>query len=306
MTESTPGPSCYRHPDRETYISCQRCGRPICPDCMRDAAVGFQCPDCVAEGRRETRTGRTAYGGMRPPRPGAVSIALIAINAVVWVAILASGRYGSRLYEAFALGSGGRCSAGGDGYYPNVGDPGICAQIGGAHWVDGVAGGAWWQLLTSTFTHVEVWHIAFNMLALWVLGPQLEILLGRARFLALYLVSGLAGSVCVVWLYNDQGTTVGASGAIFGLMGALLVIGHKAGGDVSGLLGWIGANALLTFLVPNVSWQGHVGGFVGGLVVAAILAYAPRKGRTAVQATGIGAVVVVLLVAAAVRVTMLA
>ncbi|WP_344775687.1 rhomboid family intramembrane serine protease [Nocardioides panacisoli] len=299
-------PTCYRHPERETYISCQRCGRAICPDCMNDAAVGFQCPDCLAEGRKQTRSGRTAYGGLRPSRPGIVSMTLIGINAVVWLAIVASGGASSRLFELIGLLPEGRCQTDNGGWFPGIGDASTCDAINrGAHWVNGVADGAVWQLLTSTFSHIEVWHIGFNMLALWVLGPQLEIALGRARFLVLYLGSSLAGSVCVLWLSSENQVTLGASGAIFGLMGALLVIARKVHADMSGLLGWIGANALLTFIVPNVSWQGHVGGFVGGLLIAGILVYAPKARRTLVQSAGVAAVVVALLAATAVRMAML-
>ena len=127
------------------------------------------------------------------------------------------------------------------------------------------------------FTHVEVWHIGFNMLALWFLGPQLEAVLGRTRFLALYFVSLLAGSALVYWLAAEDSATLGASGAIFGLIGALLVVAYKVGGDVRGLMVWLGLNVVITFLFPNVSWQGHLGGFVGGVLVGAVLVYAPRE-----------------------------
>ena len=153
----------------------------------------------------------------------------------------------------------------------------------GQTWVPGVADGAYWQLLTSAFTHIEVWHIGFNMLALWVLGPQLEMAVGRVRFLALYLLSALAGSTLVYWLADPAGSTIGASGAVFGLMGALLVLAVKVRGDVRGILTWVGINAVITFLFPNISWQGHLGGFLGGALIAAMLVYAPRKRRTAWQ-----------------------
>ena len=139
-----------------------------------------------------------------------------------------------------------------------------------ARCVPGVSDGAYWQVVTSMFTHVAVWHIAFNMMALWVLGPQLELAIGRARFLALYFISGLAGSALVLVAGPEYGGTHGASGAVFGLMGALLVVAHKVGGDYRGVLTWIGINFLITFVfVNNISWQGHVGGFLGGLACAA-------------------------------------
>ncbi|TNM38463.1 rhomboid family intramembrane serine protease [Nocardioides albidus] len=293
-------PTCYRHSDRETWIRCQRCERPICPDCMSEASVGFQCPDCVAEGRRSVRQARTAYGGQITGNPGAVSIALIGINVVVWAAIMATGRYGSRIYELFALAATGSCREGDGGYYPFVDQAG-CHAGATARWVDGVSDGAFWQLFTSMFTHVEPWHLGFNMLALWVLGPQLETILGRGRYLALYLLSGLVGSVAVYWLSAEQTTTVGASGAIFGLMGALVVVGLKVGGNVQSLLVWIGINVALTFTLSNVSWQGHFGGLVGGAAIAAVLVFAPRERRTPIQVVGLSAIGALLLVATAVR-----
>jgi membrane associated rhomboid family serine protease len=293
MSESPAGvPTCYRHPGRETHITCQRCERPICPDCMRDAAVGFQCPTCVAEGRKQTRSGRTAYGGMVPSRPGLVTMVLIGINAVVWLAIGASGGYASKLYEAFALLP--RTPA-----CPAVpGNPPFCSRTG----VDGAP----WEMITSVFTHVDLLHIAFNMYMLWVLGPQLEAVLGRLRFAVLYLLAGLAGSVAVLWLSADYSSTVGASGAIFGLIGAMLLIGHKIGSDMSSLWVLLGINLVFTFVASDISWQGHLGGLAGGTLVAAILAYAPRKRRSLVQGAGLAGVLVVLAVATVVRIAALA
>ena len=285
-------PVCYRHAGRETHIRCQRCNRPICPDCMRSAAVGFQCPSCVKEGSRSTRSARTAYGGERSGNPALTSQVLIALNVLVWVAIMATGGRSSRLIDVLAL-------------RPSGGP----VQFQGATYVvpPGVAQGHWWQLLTAAFTHVEVWHIAFNMLALWVLGPQLEAAIGRVRFLGLYLVSALVSSATVMWLSTPYSQTVGASGALFGLMGALLVIAIKVRGDVRGMLTWIGVNFVFTFLlVRMISWQGHVGGFVGGLLIGAVIAYAPRRRRALVQAAGIAAVALVTLVALAARVVVLA
>ncbi len=299
-------PTCYRHSDRETYIRCQRCERPICPDCMSEAAVGFQCPECVAEGRRTVRQAKGAYGGAISANPGATSIALIGINVVVWAVIMATGRYGSRLYELFALGPAGSCRESDGSWYPSITDPLVCAGGTSARWVDGVSDGAAWQLLTSMFTHVEPWHLGFNMLALWVLGPQLESVLGRVRYLALYLLSGLAGSVAVYWLSAEHSTTVGASGAVFGLMGALIVVGLKVGGNIQGLLMWIGINAVITFTLPNVSWQGHFGGLAGGAAIAAILVFAPRERRTALQVAGLSAFALLLVLATVARTLVLA
>ena len=296
-------PTCYRHPDRETYISCQRCGRPICPDCMRDAAVGFQCPHCVAEGARSTRSGRAAYGGKRSGDPTLTSKVLIGINVAVFVAILATGGAASWLSARLALIPVGRCLLGDSGkYYPLVRDGATCDTVPGTQWLPGVAGGAPWQLITSAFTHEEIWHIGFNMLALWVLGPQLEAALGRTRFLAVYLLSALAGSAAVYWLAGPTSATLGASGAVFGLMGGLLVVAFKVGGDVSQLLTWIGINVLITVVGRGfISWQGHLGGLLGGLLVTAVVVYAPRARRTALQAAGLTAVAALLAALVVVR-----
>ncbi len=297
-TPATGVPTCYRHPGRETYIRCQRCERPICPDCMRDASVGFQCPECVARGARSTRSGRTAYGGLRPGNASITSMVLIGLNAAVWLAILATGWRRSALVDQLGMRDRGLCVAGGRAY--DVAQQ-TCSAQGGTQWLPGVSDGAWWQPLTSAFTHVEVWHIAFNMLALWVLGPQLELAVGRVRFLALYLLSGLSGSLLVYWLASPGLLTLGASGAIFGLMGALLVVALKVGGQVQQLLVWIGINFVITVSVPNVSWQGHLGGFLGGALAAAILVYAPRARRSLWQFTGLGAMLVLLLAGILVR-----
>lgn len=291
MTDAVPptaAPVCYRHPDRETYISCQRCGRPICPDCMSSASVGFQCPDCVKQGVRATRQGRTAYGGRVSGNPALTSQILIAINIAVWLLIAGTGRGTSEWVARLGL-------------IPDI----ACVRATQNRCVEvasGVAEGSWWQLGTSMFTHIEIWHIGFNMLALFILGPQLEMVLGRARYLALYLLSGLAGSVAVYWLAHPNSLTVGASGAIFGLMGALSVITFKVHGNIAGIGGWIVANFAITFLAgSNISWQGHLGGFIGGVLLGVLMAYSPRDRRTLVQVIGLVTFAVVLLALVAVR-----
>jgi membrane associated rhomboid family serine protease len=285
-------PVCYRHTDRESHIRCQRCERPICPDCMRPAAVGFQCPSCVREGSRGTRSGRTAYGGQRSGNPALTSQLLIAVNVAVWVLVLATGAGGSTLLYRLALTPVGAVFSRRDGSLLPV---------------TGVADGAPWELLTSMFTHVQVLHIATNMLVLWLLGPQLELAVGRARFLAIYLVSGFAGSAAVLWLSPVHGSTLGASGAIFGLLGALLVIAVKVHGDVRGIATWIGINLVITFVFPAyISWQGHLGGLLGGVLLGAAVAYAPRERRTVWQAAGVGAVAVLVAVATVLRIAQLA
>ena len=150
----------------------------------------------------------------------------------------------------------------------------------GATWFDGVSSGSWWQVLTNAFTHLDVLHIAFNMAALFMLGPQLERVLGRTRFLAIYLVSALTGSAMVRWVSSPYIITMGASGAIFGMMGAVLLIAWKHQGDVRSILMWLGINVVITFVGSSyISWQGHLGGLLGGLAVTAVLVWLPREQR---------------------------
>ncbi len=302
-------PTCYRHPSREAYIRCQRCDRVICPDCMRDSAVGFQCPECIKEGARSTRSGRTAYGGLRPSNAGITSMVIIGINVLIWLMVVASGGRGSKLVDALALFPVGRCDSlrSSGAYYPGVGTETVCNNLSNADgaWHAGVADGAYWQLLSSAFLHEQVWHIGFNMLALWVLGPQLELAIGRLRFIALYLLSAFAGSALVLWAAPENSSTLGASGAVFGLMGALLVLAFKVGGQVQPILVWIGINAVLTFTF-GFSWQGHLGGFLGGLAIASVLVYAPRRHRAQVQVAGLLVIGIAIATAIVARIVVLA
>ena len=265
-------PTCYRHGGVEAHVLCQRCGRNICANCMNPASVGFHCPDCVKEGARTTRQARTPYGGLRPSSAGLVTMVLIAVNAAVFVLVLATGgSTGPVLREVALIPLGARYVVNGEYVL-----------------IEGVADGAAWQLVTAIFTHVELWHIGFNMLALYVLGPQLEVMLGRPRFLALYLLAGLTGSATVYWLAYEYSVTVGASGSIFGLMAALLIVAVKVRGDVQSLLVLIAVNIAITVYGRGlISWQGHLGGFVGGLLVALVLVYAPRRRRTLWQVLGL-------------------
>jgi membrane associated rhomboid family serine protease len=305
---ATGVPTCYRHPDRETWIRCQRCDRPICPDCMRDAAVGFQCPDCVKQASKGSRQNRALYGGERSADPRLTTYVLMAVSAVVWLAIQATGGAASRLVDLLALTPDGRCDLvdGSGRYYPGVPDEQVCATLGGTRWHEGFADGAWWQMVTNMVTHVDLWHLALNMLALYVLGPALERIMGRVRFLLVYLLGGLTASVVVVWLSNPDGSTLGASGALYAVLGGLIVTFKKARMDTQ----WLMQNLLLGVMITVVgwrfiSWQGHLGGLVGGALAAAIIAYAPKKNRAAVQWIGLGALAVVLLALAVVRVASL-
>ena len=268
---------------------------------MRDAAVGFQCPSCVSEGARETRQARTPYGGARSANPALTSMALLGVNALLFLAVLATGGRASRLVDQLALLTLGRCEAGPGLVYRGITDSVACDTRSG-QWIAGVADGAVWQVLTSAFMHVEIWHIGFNMLALWFLGPQLEMALGRVRFLALYLLSALAGSAMVMWFENPLTQTLGASGAIFGLMGGLLVLAIKLGGNVSQIGGWLLINAVITLTIPNISWQGHLGGFLGGVLIAAVIVYSPRQRRGTWQLVGLMSIGLLLVAAIAARV----
>lgn len=291
-------PTCYRHSDRETYIRCQRCERPICPDCMRDASVGFQCPECVAEGQRSVRQAKTAYGGAISYNPGVTSAVLIAINVVVWLAIVATGGSRSPLMTWLSVHLIGRCQDGESIFFTTqqICDSGIQAT-----WIPGLQDGAWWQLVTGSFVHVQPWHIAMNMIALWQLGPLVERLVGRSRLVVLYLVSSASSALAVYWLAGEFTVTVGASGAIFGLLAAILVAGWKSGADLSVFRTTI-ILAVIISVLPGISWQGHLGGFVGGGLAAAVLAFAPRgERRTLVQAGGLALITAVVLAGVALR-----
>lgn len=247
---------CYRHPDRETGVSCSECGRGICPDCMVFAPVGIRCPDHagVAQGTAKVTTGvrRAAYEGT-----GAlVTKTLIAINVLVFFMNLAQGstlsRVSGSLFEKGAL---------------YIGSP----------FTSGLADGEWWRLITSAFLHASLIHLGMNMLVLWIVGSPVEQAIGRGRFLALYFVSGLAGSAGAL-LFDPNAITVGASGAIYGILGAALVLesqgNHVLGGQAFGLIVF---NLVLTFAIPNISIGGHLGGLAGGALAMLALS---RFGRT--------------------------
>lgn len=307
MSQPPRGPDCYRHPGVETWIGCQRCRRPICPACMTQAAVGVQCPECVAEGVRSTRSDQLAYGGRRVANPALLSYLLIGINLAVWAAILLTGGEVSPLYHWLALQPQGSCVSVTDpgAYYPDFGAQ-QCRAVGGTwRWVPGVSNGAIWQLLTSAFSHVAVLHIGSNLLVLYYIGPPLERAFGRARYLAVYLLSGLGGSVAVYWLSPTQSVTIGASGAIFGLLGALFVVTMKVRGDLRTIGLMLALNLVATWTIPDVSWEGHIGGLLTGAALSALIVYAPRERRAQWQWAGMAALFVVMAILVAIRTVML-
>ncbi|MEV6698454.1 MULTISPECIES: rhomboid family intramembrane serine protease [unclassified Streptomyces] len=279
-------PRCYRHPDRETGIRCARCDKPICPDCMVSASVGFQCPDCVRGG---SGTGhgpaasrpRTITGGTIAADPRLVTKILIGINVAVFIAV----HVWDRLLSDFVLIGAWPPAP----YVPN----------------QGVAGGEWYRLVTSMFTHQEVWHIAFNMLGLWWLGGPLEAALGRARYIALYMVSGLAGSALTYAIAGPSEQSLGASGAVFGLLGATAVLVRRLNYDMRPVIGLLALNLLFTFTWGNIAWQAHVGGLVAGVVVGYAMVHAPRERRSLVQYGTCALVLAVVVVTVLVRTSQL-
>jgi membrane associated rhomboid family serine protease len=291
----TTVPVCYRHPSRETYVRCTRCERPICPDCMNVAAVGHQCPECVAEGRRTQRPVRTAFGGGVAGRAGLASKTLIGINVAVMVISVVTG--GSR---AVAGGGWGGLLGG------NTPLTDALAVIGNAPYyaggpAHGVAAGEWYRLFTAMFVHYGVLHLLLNMYALWILGRDLERVLGPLRFTALYLLAGLGGNVAAYLFTAPNAATAGASTAVFGLMAAIFVILKRLNLSVAPILPVIIINVIFTFTIANISVAGHLGGLAVGGIVAAVLAYAPRDRRTLIQAGGCVAVLLVLMVLALYR-----
>ncbi len=265
--EDGAAPVCYRHPGRETYIRCARCEKPICPDCMVSAAVGFQCPACVAEGKRTQRQVRTVFGGTVHARPDIVTTTIVGACVVAFAAQV------------------------------------LIPSFTGMFWQDpvAVATGQWYRLVTAGFLHVSVVHIGFNMWALWVVGRPLEAMLGRLRFIALYAVSLLAGSAASYLFGNPQAPSLGASGAIFGLFGGLLVVARRMHWNMSGLVAIVAINLALPFFLPNIDWHAHVGGLVAGAAATAVMAFSPQRTRAAASVAVCVVLVAVSVVMVGVR-----
>ncbi len=253
MSTETP-PVCPRHSDRVAYVRCQRCGRPTCPDCQRPAAVGIQCVDCVNTAAKEAPRVTSRFGapaqraGERPQ----VTMVLIGICVLVYVAQLVNPSVTRELqFAPFAAAD----------------EP--------------------WRALTAAFLHSpgRMLHIAFNMFALYIIGGYLEPMLGRLRFTLLYLISAVGGSAGVVLLATvPRGwftPTVGASGAVFGLFAAVLVLNWRMGRETGGIIALLVINGVLGFVLPNIAWQAHLGGAVTGAILAALLAFTSTPGRDA-------------------------
>jgi membrane associated rhomboid family serine protease len=253
---------------------------------MIPASVGFQCPECVREGQQSQRTLRTAFGGKAVRNRTAVTYTLIGINVAVMLVELAWPQSIDRFAE--------------------IAGP-VRAPYGN-HAAVGVATGEYYRLLTSMFLHLSptaggfgITHILFNMWALSQVGPPLEAWLGRLRFLALYLLAGLAGSVAVYVFASPVSEELGASGAVFGLFGALFVLGRRLKYDMGPIATVIGINLVITFAVSGISWQAHLGGLLAGAALGLAWGYAPRDKRTAVQLATSIALAAVLVIAVILR-----
>jgi membrane associated rhomboid family serine protease len=281
---------CYRHPTVETGVHCTRCGRPICPECMIPAPVGHQCPTCVAEARREFRRGpgrriavadAKAFAGTR--------LLLVVIAAVFAIELVVGGP------ESFLFGPNSR----------------ELVELGAENRLL-VASGQYWRLFTSMFLHAGILHVAFNAWALYVFGSVLERDIGRIRFLGVFVSAGLfasATSYALVWdpTVRELGSvSVGASGAIFGVLGAYLVYNWRrrhqalARARVAQIVQLLLLNLLLTFAITFIDWRAHVGGLIGGIVAGYLVEGHGRDARTERLTSAVG--ILVVLAAAAVLV----
>ena len=244
---------------------------------MTAAPVGFQCPECVREGQASVRQPTTPLGGKPREQGDVVTKVLIGVNVGVWLIGMIIGS--ERLLEPLALAN-------------------IVRFEPGAPLV-GVLVGDWYRMLTAAFVHEQIWHIALNMLALWILGSSLEPVLGRWRFIALYFLSALGGSVVSLLGLPPGGIAIGASGAVFGLFGALFVVARRFGRDVSSVLVILGINAVIGFTVPGIDWRAHLGGLITGALLAYAFAHAPRTHRVMFSIAACSVVLAVIVFVAA-------
>ena len=242
--------TCYRHPDRETGVSCSNCGRAICPDCMTSTSVGMRCPECAKQ-KTKVRVGQGAFSPTAGKMPA--TYALIAINVIVFLVELAGG---------------------GAGQFSGSGSVIHDAGLRGPD----IANGDWWRVITGGFLHAGFLHLLFNMYVLYVAGSILEPGIGTPRFLGIYFVSLIAGSLGAL-IVDPNTVTVGASGAIFGLMAAVIVVARGRGVEqVAQQFGiFIVLNLFLTFAIPGISVGGHIGGLVGGTIAALLVIFVERR-----------------------------
>jgi membrane associated rhomboid family serine protease len=257
---------CYRHPGRQSFILCQRCGRTICADCQTQAAVGVVCPECMREQRKNApRTKPALLTRLTGSGKPTVTYSIIGITLVVY---LLQFVFGDQITNLLLYA----------GFYSQ---PGSLEP---------------WRLLTTALVHGSIFHVLLNMFTLWIFGQMLEQLLGRGRYLALYLLSALAGSLGVLFLADPYTPVVGASGAIFGLIGAFLVIQRRLGGNARQLLVLVGINLVIGFIPGfNIAWQAHVGGIIGGAAIGLIFVQTRRIRQKSLQVGLIGALAAVLV-----------
>ncbi|MCX2948526.1 rhomboid family intramembrane serine protease [Lentzea sp. NEAU-D7] len=261
-------PVCARHSDRPTRLRCSRCDRPACPDCLRDASVGMQCVDCVNEGARTVRQARTSAGAVVSNGRPVITQVMIALNVLAYVVTVVQS--GSPMNNSRA----GLFTA--TSMIPEL-----------------TANGEWWRILTSGFMHFGLLHLALNMAALFVVGPVVEQELGKLRYSAVYFLSLLGGSAAAFYFGTVCQQLAGASGAVFGLMGALLIVFKRQKRDISTIVVVVGIN-LVSNLFTNASLLGHLGGFViGGLLTLAFVK-APAKNRNAYQIGAVAAAALLL------------
>lgn len=267
-SEENLGPVCVRHPDRHTFLSCVRCGRPACTECLIPASVGFHCVDCVKESNVATPQLKRAHRATKP----VVTATIIAVTVLVYLL----QQLDPTIFYRFSL-------------------VGLATNPSSGTLI-GVANGEWYRLFTVGLLHASWLHIGFNMYALWVLGPSIEFAFGRTRYLTIYVASLLGGSTASLLFNSPNVVAVGASGAIFGLFGAMIVANKKLGRPVKSVYAVIAVNLAFGFMVPNVDWHAHLGGLALGAVTSAVMVYAARRPSLIVLALfGEGALLLLLI-----------
>jgi membrane associated rhomboid family serine protease len=272
--QPAPPPGCYRHPEKAASVLCAHCDRPICTECMVEAPVGWQCPQCSSEGAKRSRhvpafthTSRGRTGAVGSTNPTPIVLTIIAINVVVF--FLEGFGTNARVVDRYAM------------------------------WPAAVhLENEYYRAFTAMWLHASFTHIFFNMIALLIVGPALEVLLGKARFLVLYLLAGLGGSVCSYILSQANVAGIGASGAIMGVLGAYVVVGLRRRLPVAPVVGLLVLNFVIGF-TGNIDWRAHLGGLVTGCVLAFVYDYAGGlRDRTTAQVLTVGGSVAVLAILA--------